>query len=110
MGKFNVGDVLTVPFPHHDLKIAKKRPVVVLADLPGQDILICAITSKAYSSSYVIPLTDADMASSTLRVSSHARPEKLFAITEFLVKKKIGTLSSETLQRIKDTIKIILNI
>ena len=56
------GDVVVVPFPFSDLTQAKRRPALVLAELEGDDLILCQITSRALSDSYAISLTDADFA------------------------------------------------
>ena len=35
------GDIITIPFPFTDLSGNKKRPAFVIADLPGDDIIVC---------------------------------------------------------------------
>jgi len=47
MGEFVKGDVVVLPFPFTDLSDRKKRPAFVVADLSGDDIIVCQITSKA---------------------------------------------------------------
>jgi len=49
MGNFIKGDVIIIPFPFTDLSGAKKRPAFVVADLQGDDIIVCQITSKSKS-------------------------------------------------------------
>jgi mRNA interferase MazF len=49
MGRFIKGDVVVVFFPFSDLSNAKKRPALVLADLSGEEVILCQITSKAIS-------------------------------------------------------------
>jgi hypothetical protein len=51
MGKFVKGDVVIIPFPFTDLSGNKKRPAFVVADLSGDDIIVCQITSKFKSDS-----------------------------------------------------------
>jgi mRNA interferase MazF len=46
MGKFVKGDVVIIPFPFSDLSGNKKRPAFVVADLSGDDIIVCQITIK----------------------------------------------------------------
>ncbi|MFA6084453.1 hypothetical protein [Mucilaginibacter sp.] len=46
MAKFIKGDVVVIPFPFSDLSGSKRRPALVLADLPGDDIILCQITSQ----------------------------------------------------------------
>ena len=60
MGQFVKGDVVIVPFPFTDLTGRKKRPAFVVADLPGDDIIVCQITSKAKSDSFALPLDARD--------------------------------------------------
>ena len=45
MGRFIKGDVVVVPFPFSDLSTSKRRPALVLADLAGDDLILCQITS-----------------------------------------------------------------
>ena len=60
MGKFVKGDVVIIPFPFSDLKGSKKRPALVVTDLPGDDFIACQITSKANSDSFALPLNAND--------------------------------------------------
>jgi len=78
MGKFVKGDVDIIPFPFTDLSGNKKRPAFVLADLPGDDIIVCQITSKAKFDSFAIPLISTDFTSGGLPVDSFIRPNKIF--------------------------------
>ena len=47
MGKFVKGDVVVIPFPFSDLTGKKRRPAFVVSVLPGDDIILCQITSSA---------------------------------------------------------------
>ena len=46
MGEFVRRDVVVIPFQFSDLSKSKRRPVLVLIDLSGDDILLCQITSQ----------------------------------------------------------------
>jgi mRNA interferase MazF len=37
--------VVVVPFPFSDLTQSKRRPAVVVANLTGDDVILCQITS-----------------------------------------------------------------
>lgn len=47
MARFVKGDVIVVPFPFSDLTQAKRRPALVLAELEGDDRILCQITSRS---------------------------------------------------------------
>ena len=70
MGQFIKGDVVTILFPFTDLSGNKKRPAFVVADLRGDDIIVCQITSKAKSDFYALPLNTDDFISGSLPVIS----------------------------------------
>ena len=58
MEEFVKGDVVVVPFPFSDLSEAKRRPALVIADLAGDDFILCQITSQNVKDSYSIPLDE----------------------------------------------------
>jgi mRNA interferase MazF len=41
MGKPVVGEVVVFPFPQTNLQSGKRRPALVVADLPGDDLVLC---------------------------------------------------------------------
>jgi hypothetical protein len=49
MGKPVAGEVVVFPFPQTNLQSGKRRPALVVADLPGDDLVLCQITRKARS-------------------------------------------------------------
>ncbi len=46
MARFIKGGVVVVPFPFSDLTQTKRRPALVIAELEGDDIILCQITSQ----------------------------------------------------------------
>jgi len=54
MAKFIRGDVVVIPFPFSDLTQAKRRPALVIADLEGDDLILCKITSRLNKDRYAI--------------------------------------------------------
>jgi mRNA interferase MazF len=88
------GTVVLVPFPFSDLSQAKLRPAVVLADVGRGDWILCQITSNPYGDARTILLTDASFAVGALRVTSYARPGKLFTAHHTLMVSQVGTTES----------------
>jgi mRNA interferase MazF len=56
MGKPVVGEVVVLPFPQTDLQPGKRRPALVVADLTGDDVILCQITGQPRRDSYSVPL------------------------------------------------------
>lgn len=92
MGRFIKGDVLVLPFPFSDLTANKKRPALVVANLSGDDIIVCLITSQNAKDSYAISLTNADFSSGNLKQNNNIRPNRLFTADSNIVLYRIGTL------------------
>ena len=103
-----VGSVVLVPFPFSDLSEAKLRPALVLADSGRDDWILCQITSNPYADPRAVELTDADFDTGSLRVTSYARPGKLFTASSSLMVSEVGNLSPATLQSIVQAVVDLL--
>lgn len=104
MGRFIKGDVVVVPFPFSDLTDTKKRPALVVAELSGNDIIVCLITSQNAKDSYAIPLTNSDFASGNLKQNSNIRPNRLFTADSNIVLYRIGTLEKKKIEEVTNKI------
>lgn len=102
------GAVVLVRFPFSDLSQAKLRPAVVLADVGRGDCILCQITSKAYGDPSAIELNNSAFASGSLRVTSYARPAKLFTANQNLITSQVGNLKPDTLRSIAQAVTGIL--
>jgi len=100
--------VILVRFPFSDLSQSKLRPAVVLADCGRGEWLLCQITSNPYADARAVQLTDADFQSGSLRITSYARPTKLFTAHQTLIVGEVGALNDATLKRIVDVIVRLL--
>ena len=78
MGRFVKGDIVVLNFPFSDLSGAKRRPALVLADLAGNDIILCQITSTAATDMYAVQIEDEDYVHGKLKAKSVIRPNKVF--------------------------------
>jgi mRNA interferase MazF len=104
MGRFIKGDVVVTPFPFSDLTASKKRPALVVADLKGDDIIICLITSQNAKDDYAIPLDSEDLANGQLKQNSNIRPNRLFTIDAKIILYRIGTLKKEKTEIVTEKI------
>ncbi len=101
-------DIVLVRFPFSDLTQAKLRPAVVLANAGRGDWILCQVTSKPYGDAQAITLDAASFAAGSLRVTSHARPGKLFTANHSLMMSQIGTLKPEPFGQVIGAIVKIL--
>jgi len=92
MGKFVKGEIVVLPFPFSDLSATKRRPALVLVDLPGDDLILCQITSKNTHDSMSIPVDTSDIDNGAFNAPSNIRPNRLFTADESIVLYGIGRL------------------
>ncbi|NJL91341.1 MAG: type II toxin-antitoxin system PemK/MazF family toxin [Coleofasciculaceae cyanobacterium SM2_1_6] len=85
MARFVKGDVVIVPFPFSDLSQNKRRPALVIANLQGDDLILCQITSQSLSDSYAIILNDNDFETGSLNKPSNIRPNRLFTADQSII-------------------------
>ena len=78
MERFVRGDIVVIPFPFSDLTRLKRRPALVVAELSGDDLILCQITSRKVRDEYAIEITDDDYMSGSLKRVSNIRPNRIF--------------------------------
>jgi len=100
VGKPVVGEVVVIPFPQTDLKAGKRRPALVLVDLPGDDVILCQITSRARSDASSVALNAADFASGSLKQPSFIRPQRLFTVEQRVILYSVGTIRASKLSEV----------
>ncbi|MCE6990904.1 type II toxin-antitoxin system PemK/MazF family toxin [Dyadobacter sp. CY323] len=109
MGKFIKGEIVVIPFPFSDLSGSKKRPALVLADLDGDDILLCQITSQNGRDRHAISLCSKDFATGSLPVDSFIRPARIFTAHKGIIVRKAGVVNGGIMvsvtQKIFDILK-----
>lgn len=100
MARFVKGDVVIVPFPFSDLTQAKRRPALILAELEGDDRILCQITSQRIRDQYAIELDDTDFESGGLRQKSQIRPNRLFTADTRIILYRAGHLKPEKVREV----------
>ena len=91
MAKFIRGDVVVVPFPFSDLTQAKRRPALAVADLEGNDLILCQITSRLIRDRYAITINYGDFIAGTLKQQSNVRPNRIFTADSHIVLYRVGS-------------------
>jgi mRNA interferase MazF len=98
MGKPVTGEVVVLPFPQTDLQAGKRRPALVVASLPGDDLILCQITSLACSDGFSIPLLIADFERGRLVRDSFIRPNRLFTVEQSVILYAAGNVKGSKLR------------
>lgn len=99
--QFLKGDVVILPFPFSDLSKSKKRPALVVANLEGDDLILCQITSEARIDNYSIILSNDDFKKGSLNLTSMARPNRLFTADKSIILYKIGSLKETKIKEVE---------
>ena len=98
------GEVVLVRFPFSDLSEIKLR----LADAGREDWILCQITSNPYAGEHqAVLLTDASFSTGSLRLTSYARPNRLFTAHHSLIEAHLGTLKADIFRQI---VEVVINI
>jgi mRNA interferase MazF len=85
-----------VPFPFSDRSQAKRRPALVLAELGGDDVILCQFTSRAVRDRYAVPIDERAFEEGGLSQPSNVRPNRVFTADRSLVLYRAGRLRAET--------------
>jgi len=105
MGKPVIGEVVVLPFPQTDLRIGKRRPALVVANLSGDDLVLCQITSQSRSDSYSVLLTLNDFEHGSLNVDSFIRSSRLFTVERSVILYSAARVRQAKLDEVRDRIR-----
>lgn len=109
MGQFTVGSVVLVAFPFSNLRGQKVRPALVLAKVEFDNLILCQITSKPYSSKLAVRLEPSNFSKGGLPVTSFIRPDKLFTADTAIIRSNAGMLTPKTKQLVLQQVRKIFS-
>ena len=105
MGKPLVGEVVVLPFPQTNLQTGKRRPALVVADLTGDDLILCQITSQARHDSHSISLLSTDFERGRLNTDSFIRANRLFTVDHSVILYSAAKVQESKLQEVRARIR-----
>jgi mRNA interferase MazF len=104
---FVSGDIVVLQYPFSDLSGSKRRPALILTDLPGNDIILCQITSRVSLDPFSVAIGQEDFVSGGLPKDSLARMSKLFTADKNLILSVAGRV---TQAKIDEAVDVLLKI
>ena len=87
------GEIVVIPFPRTDS--GKRRPALVIADLPGADLILCQITSRAHWDSFAVPLDASDCERGQIGEPCFIRPQRLFTVGQRVILHSVGKVTAQ---------------
>ena len=87
------GEIVVIRFPHTDS--GKRRPALVISDLPGADLILCQITSRGHWDSFAVPLDKSDCERGEIGQPSFIRPQRLFTVEQHVILHSVGKVTAE---------------
>src|SRR5215471_12225431 len=89
------GEIVVIPFPRNGPAGGKRRPALVIADLPGADLILCQITSRAHWDSFAVPLDKSDCEGGQVDHPCFIRPQRLFTVEQRVILRSVGKVTAE---------------
>jgi PemK-like, MazF-like toxin of type II toxin-antitoxin system len=89
------GEIVVIPFPRRDS--GKGRPALVIADLPGADLILCQITSRAHFDGFAVPLDSSDCERGQIDQPCFIRPQRLFSVEHHIILQSLGKVTEPKL-------------
>ena len=94
---YKQGEIVIVPFPFSDLSSIKQRPILVLSKNVDnekiEDIITRGITSNVKDARYSFLFDDNNLVEGNVPKQSRVKVNKLFTISQDIVKKKVGRIN-----------------
>ena len=88
------GEIVVIPFPRNDPATGKRRPALVIADLPGADLILCQITSRTHWDAFAVPLDSSDCERGEIDQPSFIRPQRLFTVEQHVILHSVGIVTA----------------
>jgi mRNA-degrading endonuclease toxin of MazEF toxin-antitoxin module len=86
------GEIVVIPFSGKDS--GKRRPALVISDLPGADLILCQITSRGHWDSFAIPLDKSDCERGDIGQPCFIRPQHLFTVEQHVILSSLGKVTA----------------
>jgi mRNA interferase MazF len=110
---YKQGDILLIPVPFSDLTNSKQRPVLVISNDSynriTKDIVVAAITSNVRNQEFSVLIDTTELSEGELKVTSEIRTDKIYTLSQKIVRKKFGKVNTEIMELIRKRINNLIN-
>lgn len=100
------GEIVVIPFPRTNSE--KRRPALVIADLPGADLILCQITSRGHWDAFAVPLDKSDCERGQLDQPCFIRPQRLFTVEQHVILHSVGKVTAEKFDEVFKRVRELL--
>lgn len=107
-------DIVLLTFPFSDLESSKVRPAIVLSNdkynRRSEDFVAVPLTSNLKLRDYAIRITHNELESGKLIVDSKVKVDRVFSVSQRLVRMKIGRIRADIHERITSMLFELLHV
>lgn len=106
------GEIVLFPFPFSDHRRQKLRPALVVSNdaynRGGRDAIACGLTSNLANAAHSVLVEQGDLTRGTLVATSRVKADKIFALDQAMVAKRIATVKPAILAALRKEILALL--
>ncbi len=103
--KYEQGNIVLAPFPFTDLSTTKQRPILIISNNQynnkTQDLVTCGITSNPKDTDFSVLINNNDLINGKIPIASRIKVDKLFTLSQDIIKKKLDMVKIEILEKVK---------
>ena len=107
-------DIVLLTFPFSNLQSSKVRPAIVLSNdrytRRSEDFVAAPLTSNLKLRDYAILVSNNELESGNLIVNSKVKVDRVFSVSQRLVRMKIGRIKAEVHERITGMLFELLHV
>jgi len=104
MERFVKGEVVVFEFPYTDLSKTKKRPSLIVANLKGDNFILCQITGQPRPDPDLVNLKRDDFQTGGLQRDSFIMPSFVFTIHKSKINYSAGKIKKDKIKEVEKKI------
>ena len=102
MERFVKGEVVVLKLPYTDLSKTKKRPSLIVANLKGDNLILCQITGQLRPDKDLVNLKKEDFKTGGLHRDSFIMPSFVFTIHKSKIDYVAGKIKQDKIKEVEN--------